>query len=172
MKRILELIDKNVFPEDSLPVKIVEEIKKEGRTPAAQHYFDENEKGKMVNEHYQVNKKIDEKDYSLNDIVEISIHEVRHRAQHTLPIELFTRDNFKEFAEKYPSLKLLKERLPEHLSPSDFDACMVENLSSFLRKNGVSLSEISKSIIPKDAKEIFKNIENLAKKKKFAIPII
>jgi len=175
LKNLLNLIDESVFPENPLPVKIVKEIKSkyEERIPSAQHYFDEdNEKGKMLNEHYQVNEKINEEHYKLDDLAEISIHEVRHRVQHTLSIELFTRDNFKKFEEKYPSLKLLKEKLPEELSPNDFDACVVENLSSFLRKNSVSLSEISENIIDKNAEDVFKNIEILSKEKGFAIPKI
>ncbi len=172
LRRVLKFIDKNIFPENPLPVKIVKEIKSkyEKKIPAAQHYFDEGKKGEMLNEHYQVNERINEKEKNFDDIIEVAIHEVRHRVQHTFPIELFTRDNWKKFEEKYPSLKLLKERLPENLSPNDFDACILENLSSFLRKNGVSLSEISKSIIPKNAREIFENIEILAKEKKFIIP--
>ena len=171
LKNLLNLIDESVFPENPLPVKIVKEIKSKykDRIPAAQHYFDENEKGEMLNEHYQVNKRIDEEDYRLDSLIEVSIHEVRHRAQHTLPIELFTRDNFKKFEEKYYSLKLLKERLPKELSPNDFDACVVENLSLFLKKNCVSLSEISENIIDKNAEDIFKNIEILSKEKGFAI---
>jgi hypothetical protein len=173
LKRILELVDKNVFPENPLSVKIVREIKSkyENRIPAASHYFDEGKKGEMLNEHYCVNKEIDKKDYELNDLIEVAIHEVRHRVQHTFSsVELFARDNFKEFENKYPVLKLLEERLPKNLSSNDFDACIVENLSSFLRKNGVSLSEISESIISKNPKEIFENIEILARKKKFIIP--
>lgn len=172
LKGILELIDKNIFPENPLYIKIVEEIKSKykGKIPAAQHYFDEGKKGEMLNEHYCVNKEIDKEDYKLNGLIEVAIHEARHRVQHTFSsVGLFTRDNFKEFENKYPVLKLLEERLPKNLSPNDFDACLVENLSSFLRKNGVSLLEISKSIIPENAKEIFENIEILAEKKKFAI---
>jgi len=163
-----------VFPENPLPVKKVKEIKSKykERIPAAQHYFDEGKKGEMLNEHYQVNKKIDKEDYKLNDLKCVVIHEVRHRVQHTFPIELFTRDNFKKFEEKYPILKLLKERLPEELSPNDFDACVVENLSLFLIKNDVSLSEISENIIDKNAEDVFKNIEILSEEKGFVIPKI
>ncbi|MCK4354780.1 hypothetical protein KAW43_00265 [Candidatus Parcubacteria bacterium] len=174
LKGILEFIDKNTFPEDHSPVKIVPEIKSkyEGEIPSAQHCFEENEKGEMVNEHYQVNEEINKKDYDQNDAIGASVHEVRHRAQHTLPIELFTRENFKKFEEKYPVLKLLKESLPENLSPNDFDACIIEDLSSFLRKNKVTLSEISAKIISKGAEEIFENIEYLARKKEFTIPTL
>ncbi len=101
MRRILQFIDENAFPENILPVKIVKEIKsKYGKEiPKAEHYFDEGEKGEMLNEHYQINKIIDKKKINFDTIVKIAVHEVRHRVQYTFPIELFTRDNWKKFEE-------------------------------------------------------------------------
>ncbi len=168
LRRVLEFIDKIIFRENTLPIKIVKEIKSKykKKIPLAQHYFDEGKEGEILNEHYQVNERINKEKVNFNKIIKIAIHEVRHRVQHTLRIELFTKDNYKKFKEKYPPLKSLIKELPENLSPNDFDACIVEKLSSFLIKNKVPLSEISKNIIPKNANEILENIEILTKRKK------
>ncbi len=170
LKKILELIDKYVFLKNSLPIKLMDKIKSryEKHIPSAAYYFDKDQKGRTVNESYLVNKKINDKknDY----LIAVTIHEVRHRVQHKFPIELFNKNSWGEIERQYPTLKLLKKRLPKNLSPNDFDASVVENLSSFLRKNGISLIEISTDIIPKSPKEILENIEILARNKKFIIP--
>jgi len=166
MKGMLELVDKIIFRENTSPIKVVKEIESKygKKIPLVQYYFDKNKKGEIINEQYQVNEKINEEKVNLDRIINMAIHEVRHRAQHTLGIELFTKSNCEEFFKEYPSLKFLIKSLPENLSPNDFDACIVEKLSSFLIKNGVPLSEISKNIIPKNAKEILKNIRNIKPK--------
>jgi len=168
MKGMLELVDKITFRGNTLPVKVVKEIESKygKKIPLVQHYFDKNKKGEIINEQYQVNEKINEEKVNLDRIINMAIHEVRHRAQHAFGIELFTKSNCEEFFKEYPSLKFLIKSLPGNLSPNDFDACIVEKLSSFLIKNKVSLSEISENIIPKNAKEILKNIEILTKEKK------
>lgn len=178
LKNLLNLIDENVFPENTLPVEMVKRIesKYDGKIPIAEHYFDEDENGEMANECYRINREIDKEDYGFKedyefiDLKGIAIHEIRHRIQHTLKPELFNKENIKGFKEKYPALTLLIDRFPKELSPEDFDACLVENLSLFLIKNWASLSEILENIISKNPEEIFENIEKLAKEHNFEIP--
>ncbi len=174
LKSILGLIDENIFPENPLPVKIVKKIesKYKGKIPAAKHYFDENEKGEMINEHYRVNKGVDKGNYEFIDLKGVAIHETRHRIQHALKPELFNKENIKGFKEKYPALTFLIDNFPKELSPEDFDACLVENLSLSLIRNNVSLSEILENIISKNPEEILKNVEELAKEHGFEIPNI
>lgn len=172
----LKLIDKKIFPENPLPIKIVEKIEKNNQTFVASHHFDESESEKEIikNECYEVSKEIDEKNYkNLATIIGIAIHEVRHRVQHTLPIELFTKENIKEFEQKYPFLKsiqkekekslseLIMEKFSKDLSPNDFDAVLVERLSLYLLKNKIPLSEILSILLKNDAEEIIKNIEHI-----------
>ena len=63
MEASLSLVDRNLFPENPLSIKVVEKIGKRGRSAPAEHHFNKDKEGKMKNEYYQVSKEFDEKKY-------------------------------------------------------------------------------------------------------------
>ncbi len=165
MEASLSLVDRNLFPENPLSIKVVEKIGKRGRSAPAEHHFNKDKEGKMKNEYYQVSKEFDEKKYNLDHFISIATHEVRHRVQHTLPVELFTKNDIKVLEEEY-KIKI-KEDFKEYLkklSPNNLDAVVVENFSSGLFRRGIPLSEISEKIISQDKKKIIENSKILLKK--------
>ena len=163
LKEILVLGEKYLFPDNQLPVKIVEEIegKYEDKIPAAAHVFDKDKEGKIINESYEVNKKIDKKDYDLNRLLKISFHEIRHRVQHNSSVELFTRENLEKLSKEYPDLNLevFIGKLPKELSPNDVDACVIERIAVFLWEKEFSLSDISEKFISENSGKAIENLK-------------
>lgn len=154
VKNRLMLWEKLIF--QASPTEIVEFYNEE--LPAIIHYFDE-VKGEITNERYEINTKINaEPSYvELADV--LAIHEVRHKVQHNLDIEMFDKETARELEVKY-SVNIINS-MPPHLSKNDFDADIVERIGKFLIAKGVSEEFIATQIISQNASDIIKNLERI-----------
>lgn len=130
-----------------------------------------------------MNKSLDKKESNQTALLGQAVHEVRHRLQHDKELQLFNRENIDELQDSSQVLKTfreetdqsVKEKIEElhenegkELSPNDFDAVVVEDLTKGLleRCENVSSSEIIKELVGEDAEKVIKKIDEIIKENK------
>ncbi len=173
----LRELDQILFPEKPLPIKQNEFMK-----VPAMHHFDKDSQGNLTNHYYAT------RNYLLDEENEIALfgiasHEVRHRVQHEKLNEIFTEKNLDlvdkieyEPLKKYSqesnmeiskSIKNIIQNIEDEkgkkLSRNDYDAVVVETLARFLRREGLSTSEIALFLISKEPRQIKEGFKMIKK---------
>ncbi|MDP3997262.1 MAG: alpha/beta hydrolase [bacterium] len=174
LKALIGAFDLAVFPNEPYELSITNSPKKP---------WQENDEvrlsgyGKPGNKQwiYEINTALDDKqEISFDALIGMAIHEVRHRAQRELNIDLaLDMESFATAMDKYPLLKQYKESvlaneerriksapqsLPLHIEQQEFDARVVEIIGTAVFKSGLSIQEIANGIIKLDAEKILDNI--------------
>ncbi len=166
---LLNFVDSHVFPQDPIPVK---PMKEKSKSTCLLH-FDRDKEGGFINQYYAVNKeKVDGRKNKLESLIEIAIHEVRHRVQREKDIKRITRKSFREFDNKYALFKDKDGRklsdIIDEIYPNfglyQYDAKLIGIVSQVLFRKGVSLKDIVEKIVRPDAKMVMENLRVLLEK--------
>jgi hypothetical protein len=187
LQRLISEVDGAAYPDEPLEVNIVsnpEEKKwEEGDTAVLSGH--EDEAGGVKKWDYEINPGMDEEEEedTLEMLLGIAIHEVRHRAirKEGAPIEIIrNKQSLSELVVNYPALekygalideneRLIAEKYVGKKSvvadEEEYDARAVEIIGKALMEEGqLSTREIAEEIIKADAEKMFANIDRRSSK--------
>ncbi len=172
----IKLIDESIFPDKPLDVRLDKDTESGAE---ASHHFDESDSDNGKEHFYTVwgkgvQDKLGGKDNSKKEVLRIALHEVRHRVQHDLNVQMLNINDLKQFMVENP--KTLLETYfssPDYRdfinyatskSDNDFDAMVVENIAMKLLRGNYSdenIKKITNDIVKQPADVILDYLKKL-----------